>query len=144
MQHSVIFYWRYSAKFGIYNLPQSPDIGQNSDGDISDFQISGQSLIKENCYNSRGSDDIDMKHGPVTKLDKRNKTRQKNLTMTSCRKFVTSLSFFRFLANLEQFWGRIPDTECAEIMFSVIVTFFLQRLKTELKNLTQFSHYCFE
>ena len=27
--------------------PQSPDIGQNPDGGISDFQISGQSLIKE-------------------------------------------------------------------------------------------------
>ena len=34
------------------------------------FRISGQSLIKENCHNSRKSDDIDMKLGPVTKLDK--------------------------------------------------------------------------
>ena len=55
----------------------SPDIGQNSDGGISDFQISGQSLIKENCHNSRTSGDIDMKLGPVTKLDKRNKTTSK-------------------------------------------------------------------
>ena len=54
-------------------MPQSPDIGQNSDGGISDFQISGQSLIKGNCQNSRTSDDIDMKLGPVTKLGKRNK-----------------------------------------------------------------------
>ena len=51
-------------------MPWSPDIGQNSDGGISDFRISGQSLIKENCRNSRTSDDIDMKLGPVTKLDK--------------------------------------------------------------------------
>ena len=58
-------------------MPQSPDIGQNSDRGISDFQISGQSLIKENCHNSRTSDDIDMKLGPVTKLDKRNKTTSK-------------------------------------------------------------------
>ena len=65
------------AKFGIPNLPQSPDIGQNLDGGISDFQISGQSLIKENCHNSRTSDDIDMKLGPVTKLDKRNKITSK-------------------------------------------------------------------
>ena len=42
---------------------------QNSDGAISDFRISGQSLIKENCYNSRTSGDIDMKLGPVTNLD---------------------------------------------------------------------------
>ena len=62
------------AKFGIRNSSQSLEIGQNSDGGISDFWISGQSLIKENCHNSRTSDDIDMKLGPVTKLDKRNKT----------------------------------------------------------------------
>ena len=29
------------AKFGIPNSPESPDIGQNSDGGISDFRISG-------------------------------------------------------------------------------------------------------
>ena len=48
-----------------------------------------------------------MKLGPVTKLDKRNKTTSKKLTLTSCRKIVTSLSFFRFLANLEQSVGLI-------------------------------------
>ena len=37
------------AKAGIPNSPQSPDIGQNSNGGISDFRISGQSLIKVNC-----------------------------------------------------------------------------------------------
>ena len=46
---------------------QSPDIGQYSDGGISDFRIFGQCLIKESCHNSRASDDIDMKLGPVTK-----------------------------------------------------------------------------
>ena len=40
------------ARFGIPNLPQSPDTGQNLDEGISDFRISGQSLIKENCYYS--------------------------------------------------------------------------------------------
>ena len=73
-----------------------------------------------------------MKRRPVTKLDKRNKTTSKNLTMT---KIVTSLSFFGFLDNLEQSGGRIPDTESAEVMFSVTVTFCLKKLKTELKNL---------
>ena len=58
-------------------MSQSPDIGLNSDGSISDFWISGQSLIKENCHNSRTSNDIDMKLGPVTKLDKRNKITSK-------------------------------------------------------------------
>ena len=80
-----------SCKFGISNSPQSPDIRPNSDGGISDFRISGQSLIKGYGHNSRTSDDIDMKLGPVTNLDKRNKTASKKLTMTSCRKTVTSL-----------------------------------------------------
>ena len=69
------------AKFGIHNLPQSPDIGKISDVGISDFRISGQSLIKENCHNSRTSHDIDMKLGPVTKLDKRNKTTSKKFVV---------------------------------------------------------------
>ena len=115
------------AKFCIHNLPQSPDIGQNSDRGISDFRISGQSLIKENCHNSRTSDDIDMKLGTVTKLDKRNKTTSKKSTFTSCRKIVTPLSFFGFLANLEQSRARIPDIESAKVMFSVIVTFCLTK-----------------
>ena len=59
------------AKFSIPNLPSSLDIAQNSDGRILDFWISAQSLIKENCHNSRTSDDIDMKLGPVTKCDKK-------------------------------------------------------------------------
>ena len=45
---------------------------QNSDRGISNFQISGQSFINENGYSSRASHNIHMKHGPVTKLDKRN------------------------------------------------------------------------
>ena len=43
------------------------------------FWISAQSLIKENYRNSRTSDDIDMKLGLVTKLDKRNKTTSKKI-----------------------------------------------------------------
>ena len=46
---------------------------------------------------------------------------------------MTSLSFFWFLANLEQTGGRIPDKESAKVMFSVIE--ILQKVKTELKNL---------
>ena len=41
------------------------------------FRILGQSLIKANCHNSRTSD-IEMKLGPASKLDKRNKTTSKN------------------------------------------------------------------
>ena len=86
-----------------------------------------------------------MKLGPVTKLDKRNKITSKNLTMTSCRKIVTSLSFFGFLVNLEQSGGWIPDKKSAEVMFSITVTFCLTKTENRTKkSLTQLSHYCFE
>ena len=89
----------------------SPDIGQNSDGGISDFRIPGQSLIKENCHNSRTSGDIDMKLGPVTKPDKRNTkmSKKKNSTMTSGRKIVTSLLLLKFMAKFGQSRSRNPD-----------------------------------
>ena len=77
---------------------------------ISDFRISGQSLIKGNCHNSRTSDDIDIKLGPVTKTDKRNKKKtSKKLKMTSCQKIVTLLPlfhFFPFTASSEQSGSR--------------------------------------
>ena len=60
-------------------LPHSPDIGQISDGSVSDFRISGQSLVKINCHNSRTSGGIDMKLEPVSKLDKKAKKHQKKL-----------------------------------------------------------------
>ena len=86
-----------------------------------------------------------MKLGSVTKIDQRNKTTSKNLGMTSFLKIVTSLSFFKFLTNLEQSGGRIPDTESAKIMFSITVTFFLRKTENRTKKyLTQLSHYCFE
>ena len=103
---------------------------------ISRFQVNP--FIKENCHNSRANNDINMKLRLLTKLDKRNKTKSKKLTLKS-------LSFFRLLANLEQSGGQIPDTESAKVMFSVIVTFCLTKTENRTKkSLTQLSHYCFE
>ena len=73
------------------------------------------------------------------------KQRQKSVTMMSCWKIVTSLSFFQFMAILEKSGSQIPDAESAKLMFSLIVTFYL--IKTEnrtKKSLTQLSQYCFE
>ena len=105
----------------IPNLPQSPEIGQNSNGGISDFRISGQSLIKVNFHNSRTSDDIDIKLGQITKLEKRNKTTSRKFDVGVMSEYCDVIVFFRFLDNLEQPGGRIPDTESAKVMFSVIV-----------------------
>ena len=79
------------ANFCVPNFAQSPDIRQNSDDGIYDFRNSGQSLIKVNCYNSRTSDDIDIKLGPVTKFDKRNKTTSKKFNDEAMSKVMTSL-----------------------------------------------------
>ena len=102
------------AKFGCIkpcpNLPQSPDIGQNSDGGISDFRMSVQSLTKENCPNFGTSDDIDMKLGPVTKLDKRNKTTSKKFDDDVMLENCDVIVIFQFMANLEQSGSWIPDT----------------------------------
>ena len=65
--------------------------------------------------------------------------------MTSCRKIVTSLPFFQFMANLEQSESQIPDAETVKIMFFLIVTFDLTKTENGTKiSLTQLSHYCFE
>ena len=58
-------------------MPQSLELGENEDGRIFDFQISGQSLIKANCSNSRNSDAVDLKLGPVTKMKRKTKHHQK-------------------------------------------------------------------
>ena len=85
MLHSVTFIRDILDKFSIPNLPKSPDIGQNSDGGISDFQISGQLFIEENWHNSRTGNDIDVKLGPVTKLEKKTWQYQKSLMIALYR-----------------------------------------------------------
>ena len=74
------------ANFGIPDSPQCPYIGQNSDGGISNFRISGQSLIKENNHNPRTSDDIDMKLEQIVKIDKRNKVTSEKFNDDVCQK----------------------------------------------------------
>ena len=87
---------------------QSSDIGQNSDRGISDFWISFQSLIKVNCHKSRTSDDIEMKLGPVTKLEKRNKATSKKfddgIMLANFDVIVIFFIYGQFGAS------RIPDT----------------------------------
>ena len=122
------------AKFGVYNSHQFSDIGENSDGYISDFWLSGQSIIKENCHTSRTSNDIDIILEPVSKLDKRNTTTSKKLAMTSCRQIVTSLSFFQFMTNLEQSGSRILDAWSVKLTFSLMVTFYITKTENRTEN----------
>ena len=78
----LLFIRKIPTKYGINNLAKSPDIEQCSDGVIPDFQISGQSLINKTFHNSKTSHNIDMKLGPVTKLDEKNPKTYKQLMMT--------------------------------------------------------------
>ena len=114
-------------KFGITNLSQSLDNGQNSTGGISNFRVSGQFLVNVNCPNSWSSDDIDMKLGTVIKLDKRNKTTSKNLK-------VTSLPFFQFMANLNQFGSWIPSDQSVKLKFLLTVTSYLTKNENRTKE----------
>ena len=87
---------------------------------------------------------IDMKLG-VAKLNKRRKKCQKGLTLTSCRQFVMSLSFFKIMVNLERQGSWIPDTYSVKLIFSLIKTFCGTRNESRTKkSLTQLSRYCFE
>ena len=80
--------------------PSLQIFGEKSDESISDFQISGQSFIKENCHNSRTSDDTDMKLGSVTKFNKRNKATSKKIddgvVSSNCDVIVIFLIFGQF------------------------------------------------
>ena len=50
-----------------------------------------------------------MKLEPVTKLDKRNTTKLKTFDDDVCQQFVTSLSFFQFMDNLQPSGSLVSD-----------------------------------
>ena len=110
---------------------------------ISDFWISGQSLIKVNCHNSRTSDDINWKLGPVTKLGKTNNVKKidNDIMPTNCDAIVIFLIYGKFGGI------RKPDSRrvVCKTSFSVTVTFYLTKTENRTKkSLTQLSHYYFE
>ena len=145
LEHSVTIHRDICAEFGIPNSPQSPDIGQNSDGGISDFWISGQFFVKENCHNSRTSDDIHMKLGPVTKLDKRNKATSKKIDDDVMSANCDVMALFPIYGQFGDI--RRPDSGriVCKVTFSLIVTFYFTKPKNRAKkSLKQLSLYCFE
>ena len=124
--------------------PSLQIIGKTKTGVFPTSVISGQSLIKRNCHNSWNSDDIDMKLGQVTKLDKRNKTTSKRFEDDVIWK-MTLLSFFQFTANLKYSGSQTPNAQSVKLIFPLIVTFCLVKTENRIKkSLTQLSHYGFE
>ena len=76
---------------------------QNPDGDISDFRISGQSLIKRNCQNARTNDDTDMKLGP----EKLNIVKKDDVISEFCDAIVFFLIYSQSEAIRKPDWGSI-------------------------------------
>ena len=87
--------------------PSLQIFGRNSDGNISYFRISGQSLIS-GFHNSRASDDIDMKLGPVTKLDNRNKTTSKKFDVDVMSENFDVIVIFQIFCQFGAVWR--PDS----------------------------------
>ena len=80
-----------------------------------------------------------MKLGPISKLNKRNKTASKksddDVMPGNCDVIVT----------LEQSGSGIPNAWSVKLIFSLIVTFYLTKTENRTKkSLAQLSHYCFE
>ena len=114
-------------------------------GDFSNFRVSCQSLIKESYHNFRASDDIDMKLGPVTKLDKRNKAALKifddDVMLENCDVIVSFPIYGHFRATQKQDSGRLV---CKTYIFIKIIFYLTKTECRTKKSLTQLSHYCFE
>ena len=110
-------------------------------GVFPNFQTSCQFFINDNCYHSRTRHDIDMKLGPVTKLDKKNKKKKYDDGFMS--QMVASLSFSQFMTNLQLPGSQILDAWFKKLIFSLTITFCLIKIEKGTQNsLTQLSHYC--
>ena len=128
LQHSVTFnernlcqiWYHYFAQISKFWAKLRPGYFR-----FSDFCSIPYKTVNDNC----------LKHGPVTKLDKKNTAASKNLTMTSCRQTATSLSFFRFMTNLELSGSRIRDALSVIFPFSLMVTFYLTKTESRTKDL---------
>ena len=62
------------------------------------------------------------------------------MTMTSCQQFVTSLSFFQFMANLQPSGSRIRDAWSIKFTALLIVTFNLIKPENRTKKSQHSSH----
>ena len=76
-------------------------------------------LYKKNCHNSRTSDGIDMKLGPVTKPDKSNKTTSKKFYVEFVSEICDVIVVFRIFGQFGGIWR--PDSGhrvCKSYVFS--------------------------
>ena len=101
------------------------------------FRISSQSVIEENCNNSRTSNDIDMKLVPETKLGMINKTALEKFDVDVLLVNCDVIVIFKIYG---QFGSRIPDAQPVKPTFSLTVTLYLTKTENRTKNFfTKFS-----
>ena len=81
-------------KVSLYIFEKKNLRGKNTDRGINDFRISGQSLIKENCHNSRTNGNIDIKFGSLTKIGK--KKFDDGVMLKNCDVIATFPSYGKF------------------------------------------------
>ena len=89
-------------------------------GRISDCRISGQSLIKRNCHNSRTSDDIDMKLGSVTKLENRNIKKFDDDVMS---KYCDAIAIFPIYSQFGAIWKPYSESVVCKIYIFINCNF---------------------
>ena len=75
-----------------------------------------------------------MKLGPVAKLEKKNTATLKKSGDGVISEFVTSLSFFGFMANLEQLVSWSPDVQSVKLTFLLTVTFSITKTENRTKE----------
>ena len=54
--------------------------------------------------------------------------------MTPCRQIMTSLTFFRLMANLEELGSCIPGAWSVKFTFLLIVTFYLTKTESRTEK----------
>ena len=72
------------------------------------LKIFGQSFKKENCFNSRISDDIDRKLEPIIKLDKGKKTTRKKFDNEVISASRNAILIFSIYGQLTAIWKPDP------------------------------------
>ena len=103
--------------------------------------MSGESLIKETYHNSRTIDDIGMKLGPATKVDKRNKATLKKIDDDVSSANFGDILIFTIYGQFGAY--RKPDSRCLVIFFNSNILPY-RNGKQDEKSLAQLSQYCFE
>ena len=69
--------------------------------------------------------------GSVTEHDKRNMAKSEKLMMMPCQHHCDTLSFFKFIINLEQSGSWIPEAWSLKLTYPLITFFYLTKIENK-------------